>query len=135
MNNIRLLSFVYALLQMLAMLVLLVAGKKYGGRERCRNSWMPMPLWGAAVWVFLAAVIGFSWHMRLTRSSILSLTLNIWINGTGIPALAALICFDRSAAFVGRILDDQRKSLVLVLFCTLLSVILITLGVMLPWEA
>ena len=134
MNNIRLISFVYALLQMLAMLVLLVAGRKHG-RKRCRNSWMPMPLWGAAVWVLLAVVIGLSWHMWLTRSSILSLTLNIWINATGIPVLAALICFDRSAAFVGRILEDEKKSFALVLVCTLLSVVLITLGIMLPGEA
>lgn len=39
-------SLVYALLQMLAMLVLLVAGKKHGGRERHRNCWMPMPALG-----------------------------------------------------------------------------------------
>ena len=131
MNNIRLISFIYALLQMLAMLVLLVAGKKHVRRRPCK-SWMLMPLWGAAVWVFLAAVIGFSWHLNLTRSSILSLTINIWINTTGIPALAALICFDRSAAFVGRILGDERKSFALILVCTLLSVVLITLGIMLP---
>ena len=133
MNNIRIISFIYALLQMLTMLVLLVSGKTHGRKRRC-NSWMPMPLWGAAVWVFLAVVIGLSWHMWLTRSSILSLTLNIWINGTGIPVLAALICFDRSATFVRRILDDERKSLALVLVCTLLSVVLITLGIMLPGE-
>lgn len=73
--------------------------------------------------------------MWLTRNSILSLALNIWINSTGIPALAALICFDRSAAFMGRILDDERKSFALVLVCTLLSVVLITLGIVLPGEA
>ena len=134
MNIIRLMSFVYALLQMLAMLVLLVAGKKHGLKRRY-NSRMPMPLRGAVAWVFLASVIGFAWYLSLTRASILSLTLTIWINSTGIPALAALICFDRSAAFMGRILDDERKSFVLVLVCTLLSVVLITLGIVLPGEA
>ena len=133
MNNIRLMSFGYALLQMLAMLVLLVAGKKNGRKHRS-ISWMSMPLWGSTVCVFLASVIGYSWYMWLTRSSVLSLTLNIWINLTGIPTLAALICFDRSAAFMERILEDERKSFALVLVCTLLSVVLITLGIVLPGE-
>jgi hypothetical protein len=31
--------------------------------------------------------------------------------------------------------DDEKKNLVLVLVCTLLSVVLITLGIMLPGEA
>ena len=61
MNIIRLMSFVYALLQMLAMLVILLAGKKHSRRRR-RKIRMIMPLWGATVWVFLAAVIGFSWY-------------------------------------------------------------------------
>ncbi|MCK5198310.1 MAG: hypothetical protein KAR21_08165 [Spirochaetales bacterium] len=134
MNIIRLMSFVYALFQMLAMLVLLAAGKKHCLKRR-HNSLTPMPLWGVAVWVLLAAAIGVSWYMWLTRNSILSIALNIWINTTGIPALGALICFDRSAAFMGRILDDERKSFVLVLVCTLLSVVLITLGIVLPGEA
>ena len=134
MNNIRLMSFIYALFQMLTMLVLLVAGKNHGLR-RPHNSWVPIPLWGAVVWVLLAAVIGFSWYMWLSRRSILSLTLNIWINSTGIPVLGALICFDRSAVFMGRVLEDERKSFALVLVCTLLSVLLITLGIVLPGEA
>ena len=134
MNSIRLMSFVYALFQMLAMLVILVAGKKHS-RRRSRNIRMIMPLWGAAVWVLLAAAIGFSWYMWLTRNSILSLALNIWINATGIPVLGALICLDRSAAFMGRVLVDERKSFALVLVCTLLSAVLITLGIVLPGEA
>ena len=134
MNSIRLMSFLYALLQMVAMLAILVAGKKKGGKGRLK-SLISMPLLGSIVWVLLAAAIGFSWYMWLTRRSVLSLVLNIWINATGIPALGTLICFDRSAVFMGRVLGDERKSFALVLVCTLLSIVLITLGIVLPGAA
>ena len=45
MNNIRLISFIYALLQMLAMLVLLVAGKKHVRRRPCKSWMSPLQAW------------------------------------------------------------------------------------------
>ena len=105
MNNIRLISFLYALLQMLAMLVLLVAGKKHGRRDRC-NSWMPMPLWGAAVWVFLAAV-----------SSVAEQISYIFLNYTFVPLFMIIPVMVASIIAANSVVGEkERKTLETLLY-------------------